>query len=56
MGKASAKDGPLSGALKSGASLLGLVSSAEKVHEGCVLSVRESRGGDNVGGSVKRRE
>ena len=56
VGKAFAKDGPLSGALKGGASLLGLLSSAEKVQEGHVLFVQESRGGDNIGGSVRRRE
>ena len=55
VGKASAKDEPLSGALKGRASLLRLVSSAEKVQEGHVLLVRESRGGDNFSGSVGRR-
>ena len=37
VGKASAKDGPLSGALKGRVSLLGLFSSTEKVWEGRVL-------------------
>ena len=49
------KGGPLSGALKGRASLLGLNSSAKKVQEGCVLLVRESKGGGSFGGSVGRR-
>lgn len=35
--------------------MLGLAPSAEKVQEGCVLCVLESRRGESFGGSVRKR-